>query len=99
MTLSIARVGLLASSCEVAQYRAHDRNRDAKAALRGTVLAYLSLPDAFHDRIQCRYCAGMFVAEIKDGRARTVSAANLVLDVPANFDAQLSADLKEACAC
>ena len=60
---------------------------------------YLSLPDAFHDRIQCRYCAGMFVAEIKDGLARTVSAANLVLDVPANFDAQLSADLKEACAC
>ena len=39
MTLSIARVGLLAYSCEVAQYRTHDRNRDANAALRGTVLA------------------------------------------------------------
>ena len=39
MTLSIARVGLIAYSCDVAQYCAHDRNGDAKAAPRGNVLA------------------------------------------------------------
>ena len=42
MTLSIARVGLIAYSCEVAQYRAHDRYRDAKAALRGNAFALLA---------------------------------------------------------
>ena len=60
---------------------------------------YLGLPEMFHDRIQCRRCGGMFVAEIKDGRARTVNAANLILDVPRDYDAQLAADLREACAC
>jgi hypothetical protein len=41
----------------------------------------------------------MFLAEIKDGRARTVSAANFVLEAPAELDKQLTADLQEACAC
>lgn len=62
-------------------------------------ISYVGVPDTFHDRLQCRACGGMFIVEIKDGRARTVSAANFVLDPPAGLDPQLSSDLKEVCAC
>ena len=61
--------------------------------------SYMGLPDEFHDRLQCTACGEMFVAEIKDGRARTVSSATFVLDPPAGIDLQLSSDLTEACGC
>jgi hypothetical protein len=41
----------------------------------------------------------MFIAEIRDGRARSVSPANFSLDTPPGLDSQLTADLGEACAC
>jgi hypothetical protein len=41
----------------------------------------------------------MFIVEMKDGRARTVIPANLVLDPPPGLDEQLASDLQEAVAC
>src|SRR5438876_2442340 len=61
--------------------------------------SYIALPDQFNDRLQCRRCAKMFVAEIKDGRARTVSPAAYVLEPPVGLEPQLASDLGEACAC
>src|SRR5207245_1457046 len=61
--------------------------------------SYVALPAEFHDRLQCNKCGKMFVAEIKDGRARTVSPASFVLDPPAGIDSHLASDLKEASAC
>jgi len=60
---------------------------------------YLQLPDEFLDRVQYGKCGKMFVVEIKDGRARTVSPATFVLDPPAGMDLQLASDLKECCTC
>lgn len=57
------------------------------------------LPEQFHDRVQCDDCGKMFLAEIKDGRARNASPAGFVLDPPAGLDSDLSSDLREACAC
>jgi hypothetical protein len=61
--------------------------------------SYVALPEQFHDRLQCRKCGKMFLAEIKDGRARTVTPATLVLDAPSGLEPQLASDLREACAC
>jgi len=61
--------------------------------------SYVSLPDQFHNRLQCATCGKMFVAEIRDGRARTVSPATFVLDPPAGIDSQLASNLREASAC
>lgn len=41
----------------------------------------------------------MFFVELKDGRARSVVPANLIVDAPANLDSKLVSDLQEACAC
>ena len=38
-TLSFTTVGMLASSCKVTQYRAHDRHRYASVPLRGSTIA------------------------------------------------------------
>lgn len=57
------------------------------------------LPDDFHDRLQCGNCGGLFIAEVRSGRARTVSSATYALEIPNGFDPHLAADLKEACAC
>jgi len=59
----------------------------------------VSLPDQFADRIQCSRCGRMFFAEIKDGRARTVSPSNFVLDPPPGLAPQIASDLNESCAC
>lgn len=61
--------------------------------------SYVGLPDQFHDRLQCGACSKMFIAEIKDGRARTVSPAQFILEAPPALDPLLAADLSEACAC
>jgi Domain of unknown function (DUF4145) len=57
------------------------------------------LPQEFHDLMQCDMCGKMFIAEIKAGRARKVSPAAYVLDLPQGMDPQLAADIIEACAC
>lgn len=59
----------------------------------------VSLPDNFADRVQCNGCGKLFVVEIKDGRARTVSSASFVLDPPESLEPSLASDLREACAC
>jgi hypothetical protein len=59
----------------------------------------VGLPQDFWDRIQCTYCAKMFIAEIREGRARNVTPAMYVLEPPASLDPQLASDLAEACAC
>jgi hypothetical protein len=59
----------------------------------------LALPEEFHDRLECSHCGKLFIAEIKAGRARTVSPAAYVLDPPTELEPQLSSDLREACAC
>lgn len=41
----------------------------------------------------------MFIAEVKDGRARSAVPAMFVLEIPADLEAHLSSDLREACAC
>jgi hypothetical protein len=60
---------------------------------------YSGLPDHFHDRVQCEHCGKLFIAEIKDGRTRTVNSAVYVLDPPPDLNLQLASDLREACAC
>ncbi len=60
---------------------------------------YIGLPVDFHDRIQCTKCGGLFVAEIRNDRARTAVRVNLVLDPPPDMDPHLASDLKEAVAC
>jgi hypothetical protein len=60
---------------------------------------YIALPVDFHDRIQCTECGRMFVAEIRNDRARTAMPATFVLDPPPGMDPHLVSDLSEAVAC